>query len=86
MMNIIIEEKINLFENFSNSKIIEAIEYFVKCKSESFKFLFFLLLVFICIYIANSDLINKEYILNLLNMKEIKHIKNILIYLYVFQH
>ena len=70
MMNIIIEEKINLFENFSNSKIIEAIEYFVKSKSESFKFLFFLLLVFICIYIANSDLINKEYILNLLSLKK----------------
>ena len=70
MMNIIIEEKINQFENISNSKIIEAIEYLVKCKSESFKFLFFLLLVFICIYIANSDLINKEYILNLLSLKK----------------
>ena len=65
MTKIILEEDINVNENFSSMRLFEIFEYFSVINHEIFKFIFFILISIVFIFITAIDIYYRKNILDL---------------------
>ena len=70
MTKIILEEDINVNENFSSMRLFEIFEYFSVINHEIFKFVFFILISIVFIFITAIDIYYRKNILDLRPFKK----------------
>ena len=70
MKKIILEEDINVNENFSSMRLFEIFEYFSVINHEIFKFIFFILISIVFIFITAIDIYYRKNILDLRPFKK----------------